>query len=107
MVTGRNPSDRRAFSGAGEEGDVAEERATEMSKAVTYKGYTIQPALRQLPDTGQWELNVFISWQADEEEESRHFYSTGRYATEDEAMTQCIAYGQQIVDGRIPGSSVG
>ena len=78
-----------------------------MSKAVTYKGYTIQPALRQLPDTGQWELNVFISWQADEEEESRHFYSIGRYATEDEAMTQCIAYGQQIVDGRIPGSSVG
>ena len=78
-----------------------------MSKAVTYKGYTIQPALRQLPDTGQWELNVFISWQADEEEESRHFYSIGRYATEDEAMTQCIAYGQQIVDGKIPGSSVG
>ena len=78
-----------------------------MSRAVTYKGYTLQPALRQLPDTGQWELNVFISWQADEEEESRHFYSIGRYATEDEAMTQCIAYGQQIVDGRIPGSSVG
>lgn len=78
-----------------------------MSKAVTYKGYTIQPALRQLPDTGQWELNVFISWQADEEEESHHFYSIGRYATEDEAMTQCIAYGQQIVDGKIPGSSVG
>ena len=78
-----------------------------MSNAVTYKGYTLQPALRQLPDTGQWELNVFISWQADEEEESRHFYSTSRYATEDEAMTQCIAYGQQIVDGKIPGSSVG
>ena len=78
-----------------------------MSKAVTYKGYTLQPALRQLPDTGQWELNVFISWQADEEEESRHFYSIGRYATEDEAMTQCIAYGQQIVDGKIPGSFVG
>ena len=107
MVTGRNPSDRRAVSEAREEGDVAEERTTEMSKAVTYKGYTLQPALRQLPDTGQWELNVFISWQADEEEESRHFYSTGRYATEDEAMTQCIAYGQQIVDGKIPGSSVG
>jgi len=52
-------------------------------------------------------LNVFISWQADEEEESRHFYSTGRYATEDEATAQCIAYGQQIVDGKIPGSSVG
>jgi hypothetical protein len=54
-----------------------------------------------------WELNVFISWSTEDEEESRHFYSTGRYATEDEATTQCIAYGQQIVDGKIPGSSVG
>ena len=45
-----------------------------MSKAVTYKGYTIQPALRHLVDTGQWELNVFISWQAGEEEEKAiHF----------------------------------
>ena len=78
-----------------------------MSKSVLYKGYTIQPALRQLPDTGQWELNVFISWQADEEEESRHFYSTGRYATEDEATAQCIAYGQHIIDGKVSGSSVG
>ena len=78
-----------------------------MSKAVTYKGYTIQPALRPLPDTGQWDLNVFISWSTEEEEESRHFYSTGRYGTEDEATAQCIVYGQQIVDGKIPGSSVG
>jgi len=78
-----------------------------LSKAVTYKGYTIQPALRQLVDTGQWELNVFISWSTEDEEESRHFCSTGRYATEDEATAQCIAYGEQIVDGKIPGSSVG
>lgn len=78
-----------------------------MSKSVTYKGYTIQSALRQLPDTGLWELNVFISWQAGEEEESRHFYSTGRFATEDEATVQCTAYGQHIIDGQVPGSSVG
>ena len=78
-----------------------------MSKEVTYKGYTIRSALRQLPDTGQWELNVFISWQVDDDEESRHFYSTGRYATEDEATVQCIAYGQRIIDGKVPGSSVG
>jgi len=77
-----------------------------MTKAVTYKGYTIQPAPRLLVDTGQWELNVFISWPTDDEEDSRHFVSTGRYATEDEATAQCIAYGQQIVDGKIPGSSV-
>jgi len=77
-----------------------------MSQEVTYKGYTIRSALRQLPDTGQWELNVFISWQVDDEEECRHFYSTGRCATEEEATVQCIAYGQRIIDGKIPGSSV-
>ncbi|THJ20482.1 MAG: hypothetical protein CAF45_014605 [Nitrospira sp. CG24E] len=90
---GRNPSERGS--------------ETEMSKAVIYKGYTIQPALRQLPDTGQWELNVFISWSTEEEEDCRHFYLVGRYATEDEATAHCIAHGQQIVDGKIPGSSVG
>lgn len=80
-----------------------------MNNAVTYKGYTIRPALRQLVDTGQWELNVFISWSTEdkeEEEESRHFYSTGRYATEAEALVQCIAFGQQIIDGKIPGQSI-
>jgi hypothetical protein len=78
-----------------------------MSKDITYKGYTIRPALRQLPDAGQWELNVFISWPADDdEEESRHFYSAGRYATEEEARVQCIAYGQRIIDGQVPGLSV-
>ncbi|MEQ1795082.1 MAG: hypothetical protein ABL970_12935 [Nitrospira sp.] len=78
-----------------------------MNKSITYKGYRVQSALRQMPDTGLWELNVFISWQVDDEEECRHFYMTGRYATEDEATVQCIAYGQQIIDGKIPGSSVG
>jgi len=78
-----------------------------MSKAVTYKGYTIQPALRYLVDTGQWELNVFISWSTENEEESRHFCTTGQYPSEGEATAHCIAYGQQIIDGKISGSSVG
>jgi hypothetical protein len=53
-----------------------------MDKSVIYKGYTIQPAPRQLVDTGQWELNVFISWSTEDDEDSRHFVKTGRYATE-------------------------
>ncbi|MBS0150698.1 MAG: hypothetical protein JSR31_07125 [Nitrospira sp.] len=77
-----------------------------MTQAVTYKGYTIQPAPRQLVDTGQWELNVFISWATEDGEESRLFVKTGRFATEAEASVQCITYGQQIVDGKVPGSTV-
>ena len=83
------------------------ERYTEMDKSLIYKGYTIQPALRHLVDTGQWELNVFISWSTEDDEDSRHFVKTGRYATEEEATAQCIVYGQQIVDGKVPGSSLG
>lgn len=78
-----------------------------MSQAVTYKGFTIQPAPRQLVDTGQWELNVLISWGTEDEEDSRHFVKTGPSATAEEATARCIAYGKQIVDGQIPGSSVG
>ena len=78
-----------------------------MTQAISYKGFTIQPAPRQLVDTGQWELNVFISWATEDEEDSRHFVKTSRSATSEEATAQCIAYGQQIVDGQIPGSSIG
>lgn len=77
-----------------------------MSQAILYKGYTIQPAPRQLVDTGQWELNVFISWTTEDDEDSRHFVKTGRYPSEDEAAVQCIAFGQQIVDGKVPGSTL-
>jgi hypothetical protein len=73
---------------------------------VTYKDFTIQPAPRQLLDTGQWELNVFISWSTEDDEDSRHFVKTGRYATEEEAIAQCIIYGQQIIDGKISGISL-
>ena len=41
-------------------------------------------------DTGQWELNIFISWAMEDEEDSRHFVKTGRYATGEEAAAQCI-----------------
>jgi hypothetical protein len=53
-----------------------------------------------------WELNVFISWSTKDEEDSRHFVRTGRYTIFEEATAQCIAYGQLIIDGKIPGSSV-
>lgn len=74
---------------------------------MTYKGYTIQPAPRYLADTGQWELNIFISWTTENDEDSRHFVKTGRYTTKGEATAQCLVYGQQIVDGQVPDLSVG
>jgi len=77
-----------------------------MTEAVSYKGYTVQPAPRQLVETDQWELNVFISWTTGDDEDSRHFVKTGRYATEEEATAHCLNFGHQIIDGKISGLSV-
>ena len=63
-----------------------------MTQAVTYKKFTIQPAPRQLVDTGQWELNIFISWATEDEEDSRHFVKTGRYATGEKPRPNALAY---------------
>ncbi|HEU5375224.1 MAG TPA: HlyU family transcriptional regulator [Ktedonobacteraceae bacterium] len=76
------------------------------SKSVTYKGYTIQAAPHELIDTGQWGLNLFIMWSTETGEKSRHFHTSDQYATKEEAMAHCINYGQQIIDGKIPGLSV-
>ena len=74
---------------------------------MTYKGYTIQPAPRELIDTGQWGLNLFIVWSTETGEESRHFSTSDEYATKEEAAAHSLNYGQQIIDGTIPGVSVG
>jgi hypothetical protein len=74
---------------------------------VTYKGYTIQAAPHELVETGQWGLHLFIMWSTEQGEISRHFSTSDQYATKEEAMVHCIHYGQQIIDGKIPGASVG
>ncbi len=74
---------------------------------MTYKGYTIQAAPHELIDTGQWGLNLFIWWSTEKGDESRHFHTNDQYATKEEATVHCMQYGQQIIDGKIPGLSVG
>ena len=74
---------------------------------MTYKGYTIQAAPHELAETGLWGLNLFIMWSAEDGEHNRHFSTSDQYATKEEATVHCINYGQQIIDGKIPGSSVG
>ena len=75
--------------------------------AVIYKGYTIQAAPHELIETGEWALNLFIMWPTETGEESRHFHTSDRYATKEQAMAHCIAFGQQIIDGKILGLVVG
>lgn len=76
-------------------------------KQVTYKGYTIHAVPREIVEAGLWSLSLFIMRLTERGERSWHFSASDRYATEEEAMTNCIAYGQLIIDGKIPNLSVG
>ena len=79
-----------------------------MTKAVTYRGFTIQPTPRHLAEIGMWGLSLRISWTTKHNEQIVcPFFTADVYATEDEAATLSIAYGKLIIDGKIPGSSVG
>ena len=58
-------------------------------------------------DSGKSGLNIHIGWSTKDGEKSRHFYTSDQYMTEEEAKTDCIAYGQLIIDGKIHGSKLG
>ncbi|MDK2745100.1 MAG: HlyU family transcriptional regulator [Nitrospira sp. BO4] len=78
-----------------------------MTRAVAYKGFIIRPAPQQLVESGMWGLNLFISWSIHNQEHSLHFFKDEAYASKDEAEAICINYGKLIIDGEIPGASVG
>ena len=78
-----------------------------MKTAVAYRGFVILPAPRLLTDESMWRMNLHISWSAKDGPATHHFFTADKYATEEEATTNCIAYGQLITDGKIPGESVG
>lgn len=71
-----------------------------MTRAVSYKGFSIQPVPQHLAESGMWGLNRFISWSIQNQEHSLHCFK-------DEAEAICIDYGKLVIDGEIPGASVG
>lgn len=77
------------------------------SPSVTYKGFIIRPAPRPLAGVGRWSLNLHISWSTKYGAYTRHFFTADKYATEEEALTNSITYGRLVIDGKIPGVSVG
>ena len=57
--------------------------------------------------SGKWELHVTIFWGAEGIMNMRSFTASGLYDTEDEADLHGIAFGQRIIDGKMPGLTVG
>ncbi len=77
-----------------------------MEKTVKYQGYKIQSAPYPLANGETWRLRIFISLEDHRGVRTREFSSDVVYATEQEADTHGIAFGQRLIDGKVKGQSV-
>jgi hypothetical protein len=77
-----------------------------MAKTVEYQGYTIQSAPHHPVDGKKWQLRIFISVDDHRGVRTREFSADVFYATEQEADTHGIAFGQRLIDGKVEGRSV-
>ena len=78
-----------------------------MSKDAIYKNYTIRSTPFPLLESRQWTLAITISWKRDGQVTARPFSTENIYQTEEEADLEGIIYGRRIINGQVPGRSVG
>ncbi len=77
-----------------------------MSNTVLYEGYAIQSTPRYLAERAHWQLRVVISFSQCREMRPREFSSENFSLTEQEADTHGIAFGRDLIDGKLAGLSV-
>jgi hypothetical protein len=72
-----------------------------------YKGYTIRSTPLHDPDSLQWTLSITIeSERRDGKVTAREFSDGNKFREQAEADLHGIAFGQLIIDGRVPWCSV-
>lgn len=70
--------------------------------SVSYKGFAITPRTFQIRGSGRWTLDLLIGRR----KTVRSFSGPTTFATEEAAIRGCRAFGQRIIDGRVPNYSV-
>lgn len=78
-----------------------------VAKRIQYKTYAIKSAPTQVLSSGKWEVHISILWELGGIVSMRSFSAVGLYDTEEEADLHGLAYGQRIIDGKVPGETVG
>jgi hypothetical protein len=77
-----------------------------MAKTVEYQGYTIQSAPHHPAGGDEWQLRIFISVEDHRGVRTGEFSADGLYATEQEADSHGITFGQRLIEGKVEGRSV-
>ncbi len=67
---------------------------------VWYKGYKIMPATLQLVESGEWTIALYIGRDKGNEWVEQNFSAANTYKTREEAISHCINFGKQIIDGQ-------
>lgn len=77
-----------------------------MSNKALHEGYIIQSAPRHLTERAQWQLCVVISFSGCRDMRPRGFCPDIFYLTEREADTYGMAFGRDLIGGKLAGLSV-
>ncbi len=73
---------------------------------IGYKGFTIEADPQQLTGNNQWTVNIFIWMHRGGSSTDKQFTASQKFSSKEEATKHCFEYGKQIIDGKIPNSSV-
>ncbi len=77
-----------------------------MARQVQYKEYVIKSTPEPVA-SGQWKLRIAIVWKRDGLLNMQPYPGPTVYNTESEADIHGIAYGQRIIDEKVPGLKAG
>ncbi len=73
---------------------------------VPYKGYEIRATPLQLPESGEWTLDIEIVRHTGDAVNLRPFSARNKFPTREEAIVRCFAFGRRIIDGKVQGLTV-
>ncbi len=71
-----------------------------------YKRYEIRATPLQLPESGEWTLDIEIVRHTGDAVKLRSFRARNRFPTQEEAIARCFAFGRRIIDGKVKGRTV-
>jgi hypothetical protein len=74
-----------------------------VARRIQYKDHIIKSDPEPVGATGQWRLRITIYSQADGILKMQPFLGPTVYNTQEEADIHGIAYGQRIIDEKVPG----
>jgi hypothetical protein len=75
--------------------------------SIIYENFEIESTSEQLPGTKKWTTSVNVIKNYGSHVITKKFDSDDTYNTKKEADKYSIAFGQQIIDGKHKGLSVG